>query len=206
MWTLKYQPHALTSQISRVFTKNDILITQRLLAKALSKAHSKNIIGFDIDSEVGTTVGILFATQGKLHWKFEEIQGTRFNLTQSHAGTAWHLIPQQGQRLFVSDTLLGQKTVGNWLIADMNSVPSESTQKSSPGPVEENPATLTSKEPPGSTTSNPHGAPLEAQPLKAPLHPELEEKLRFLKSLRNQDLIGDEEYHLKRKELLDKYL
>jgi len=199
MWNLKYQPHSLMGEINRVFTKKDVLKTKRLLAKALSKAHPQNIIGFKIDSETGTTVGTVFANKGKLYWKFEEIQGTRHNLTRNYAaryGTAWHLVPQKGQRMFVTGKMLGQKTWENWIIAEVNPAPDQSTTKNSSGSTQTKKKTLATKQDPGTTT----------QPPKSTLNPELEEKLRFLKNLRDQNLIGDEEYNLKRKELLDKYL
>lgn len=202
MWTLKYKPHSLVGQVSRVFTKNDVIKTKRLLSKALSKAHSQNIIGFEIDSEKGTTVGTVFANNGKLYWKFEEIQGTRHNLTRNYAaryGTAWHLVPQTGQRMFISGKMLGQKTWENWIIAEVNPSPVQSSPKKSAGPVKTKPKS-------GSTPPMLQEAPPETQPEKPTLNPELEGKLRFLKNLRDQNLIGDEEYNLKRKELLDKHL
>lgn len=212
MRALKYQGNALVSEPTHVFTKDDILKVRRLLTKALNKADPQNVIGFEIRSEEGATRGIVFASGGKLYWRFEEIQGMRFNRSEkfnARHGTAWRLLPQkdQGQKLFVSDKLFGSKTWENWIVAEIDAGPLLPETGMTPNP--------TPAPPPGSMSSekqssgNSSGSVQTETPVETPqqpsLNPELEKKLEFLKSLRDRNLIGDLEYQEKRRELLDTY-
>lgn len=212
MWALKYKGNALVSEPEHVFTKNDISKVRRLLTKALNKANPQNLVGFEINSEKGTTRGIVFASGGKLYWKFEEIQGLRFNLTRNFMaryGTAWRLLPdkRKGQKLFVSAKLFGSKVWENWIVAKLDTeeddapLPQAGVQKKkglTPEPTE---APAHSQ-----PTVPPTPGPAQAETQQAPsVNPELEKKLEFLKSLRDRNLIGDAEYQEKRKELLDTY-
>jgi Short C-terminal domain len=55
------------------------------------------------------------------------------------------------------------------------------------------------------TPPAPARSPISAPALAAPLDPSLEERLRMLKKLHDQDLITDEEYREKKKRLLDRF-
>ena len=186
MVALTYENYSLLGEAGPVFTKDDINKAKRLLTKALNKAHSQNIIGFEVESETGTTKGELFASQGNLHWRFTEIQGVKYSLTRNQMaryGTAWRMVPKKGQKFHLTDKLLGAKQWTNWLEAKIN-LPAPSNLKVS-RPKKKSSAKATVPK------NNPS---------------ELEEKLKFLKYLHENQLIDKREYEQKRKDLLDQYL
>ena len=202
MVALTYENYSLLGKASPIFTKDDINKTKRLLTKALANAHSQNIIGFEIDSEEGTTKGELFASEGNLHWRFFEIQGVKYSLTRNQMaryGTAWRIVPKKGQKFHVTDKLLGAKQWTNWVEAKID-LPAPSNLKTVP----KNKKRLNS----GATQSRPvtslPNRPKPAVPQKSTT--ELEEKLKFLKHLHENQLIDQREYEKKRKDLLDQYL
>ena len=202
MAALTFENYSLLSKPGSVFTKDDINKTKRLLTKALAKAHSQNIIGFEVESEEGTTKGELFASKGNLHWRFFEIRGIKYSLTRNQMaryGTAWRLVPKKGQKFHRSEKLLGAKQWTNWVEAKINlTAPSNlktSTKKKkrlNSGATQPRPA-----------TSKP-SRPKPTTPQKSTT--DLEEKLKFLKHLHENKLIDKREYEQKRKDLLDQYL
>ena len=202
MVALTFENYSLLSKPSPVFTKDDINKTKRLLAKALTKAHSQNIIGFELESEEGSTKGELFASQGNLHWRFFEIQGVKYSLTRNQMaryGTAWRLVPKKGQKFHRTDKLLGAKQWTNWVEAKIN-IPAPSNLKTSTKKKRSQNSGTTRSKP---ATSQP-SQPKSITPQKSTT--ELEEKLKFLKHLHENQLIDKREYEQKRKDLLDQYL
>ncbi|MCF8719949.1 SHOCT domain-containing protein [Nitrospina gracilis] len=202
MWSLKYKPNSLLGDTGRVFTKDDVMNSKRLLTKALNRAQMGNVIGFTIESDAGDTEGAVFASDNHLYWKFEKIQGVAHNLTRNfnaRYGSSWHLLPQEGQKLFVSGKLFGSKTWENWIVANLDHE----------GPVKirrlkrKTGTTVPQKQTPQQTV--PENTQPQATGNEPPLNPELVKKLEFLKSLHDRKLIGEEEYLQKRKELLDSY-
>lgn len=191
MVALTYENYSLLGKPGPVFTKDDIKKTKRLLTKALNKAHSQNIIGFEIESEGGTTKGELFASEENLHWRFFEIQGVKYSLTRNQMtryGTAWRMVPKKGQKFHVTDKFLGAKEWTNWIEAKIN-LPAPGNLKLAP------------KKKKRATQPNP---PKAVAPPKSTA--DLEEKLKFLKHLHENQLIDKQEYEQKRKDLLDQYL
>jgi len=185
MVALTYENYSLLGEAGPVFTKDDIKKTKRLLTKALKKAHPKNIIGFKVESEDGTTQGELFASKGNLHWRFFEIRGVKYSLTHNpmaQRGTAWRMVPKRGQKFHATDQLLGSKKWTNWIEAKIN-LPAPANLKIAP--AQPNPLKAT-------------------VPEKTPA--DLEEKLKFLKHLYENQLIDKREFEQKRKDLLDQYL
>lgn len=191
MVALTYENYSLLGEPRPVFTKNDIMNSKRLLTKALNKAHPKNIIGFEIESEEGTTKGQLFADEKKLHWRFFEIRGVKYSLTRNKLaryGTAWRLVPKKGQKYHVTDKLLGTKQWTNWIQAKIN-LSAPANLKTAPRKKKRSAQPIPPKTtPPAKSTA------------------ELEEKLKFLKYLHENQLIDKQEYEKKRKDLLDQYL
>ena len=203
--SLKYETFSLLGQAGPVFTKEDIQKMKRLLTKALNKANDRNIIGFEVDSEDGTTSGILFASQGKLHWRFDQIRGVKYSLTRNQMaryGTAWRMVPGKGQQFYVTDKLIGSKQWTNWIEANINLV----------APSNLKTRRVKKKLPSSGVLSPPSPAPPPAPSIPQSSSPppkdtgDLEEKLKFLKHLYENQLIDQQEYEQKRKDLLDKYL
>ena len=202
MVALTYENYALLGKARPVFTKDDINNAKRLLTKALSKAHSQNIIGFEVESEEGTTKGELFASEGKLHWRFFEIRGVKHSLTRNELeryGTAWRMVPKKGQKFHVTEKLLGSKQWTNWINAKIN-LPAPSNLKVAPKNKNNRNSSATQSKSPTSQSSG----PIPIAPQKSTT--ELEEKLKFLKHLYNNQLIDKREFEQKRKDLLDQYL
>jgi hypothetical protein len=199
MVALTYENHSLLGKPGPVFTKEDINKAKRLLTKALTKAHSQNIIGFEVDSEDGTTQGQLFASEGNLHWRFFQIRGIKYSLTRNQMaryGTAWKIVPKKGQKFHVTEKLLGAKQWTNWIEAKINlpapgnlRMAPKNKQRSNPGTAQSQP---------------PSSRPKSTAPQKSTT--DLEEKLKFLKHLHENQLIDKREYEQKRKDLLDQYL
>ena len=202
MVALTYEPQSLLGKAHPVFTKEDIQKTKRLLTKALNKAHLRNIIGFEIESGQGTTQGELFASGGKLHWRFFEIQGVKYSLARSpmtRYSTHWKLMPKEGQQFHVTEELLGSKRWTNWIEAPINLPAPANLKAARPGKPRPKPGAAASA-PPAASPSPPKAA----APAKDPA--DLEEKLKFLKYLYENQLIDRQEYEKKRKDLLDQYL
>jgi hypothetical protein len=201
MAALSYENLSLLGKAGPVFSKEDIQKTLRLLTKAINKAHPQNIIGFEVKSEDGATKGELFATHGNLHWRFFEIQGVKYSLTRNQMaryGTAWKMVPKKGQRLYVTDKFMGAKQWTNWIEAIIvQSIPSN-LETARPKKGSTNNGSVSPLPPPSSSDA------LKAAPKKDVA--DLEEKLRFLKHLRENQLIDQQEYEQKRKDLLDQYL
>ncbi len=119
-------------------------------------------------------------------------------------GTAWRLVPGKGQKYFVTDQFLGSKQWDNWIVSPIDlAAPSNlkrgklKPQGARPAPM---PAPSISPSPPPAPRAAPQKAPTTRNPA------ELEEKLKFLKHLYENQLIDKQEYEQKRKDLLDQYL
>ncbi len=202
MARLYYENYALLGEEGRIFTKKDMLLMKRLLTKALNSARKENIITFDVNSDEGNTVGILFASNGNLNWRFQEIRGVKYSLTRNRIaryGTAWRLVPKKGQRYHTSSKLLGAKQETNWIVSRLGPIKKRyrviKKRSTSPRPSESN-----------STKMAPSVKDSETPSSNPTIDPKLEEKLRFLKQLYQNQLIDEEEYQKKRKDLLDRYL
>jgi hypothetical protein len=196
MVALNYENYSKPKIAIPVFSKEDIRKTKRLLTKALNKAHPQNIIGFEVTSETGTTQGQLFASRGVLHWRFFKIQGVWYSKTRNEEkqyGT-WRMMPGKGQRLHKSNMPRGTRKWDNWIEAKIylpaptnpkTKRPNKGTAQTAPSPSQPSP----------STTIAPEKKIID-----------LEEKLKFLKYLHQNQLINRREYEQKRKDLLNQYL
>jgi len=201
MVALTYKNHSKPNNASPVFTKEDIKKTKRLLTKALNKAHSQNIIGFEVASEEGATQGQLFASKGVLHWRFFKIRGVWFSKTRSQfeqSGT-WQMVPRNGQRFHKSGKSRSTRKWSNWIEAKINLPAPENLKTSRPKTRPLNPGTAQTAPSPSQPSP-----PKTTAPEKTPA--DLEEKLKFLKYLHENQLIDKREYEQKRKDLLNQYL
>ncbi|HKI50298.1 MAG TPA: SHOCT domain-containing protein [Desulfobacteria bacterium] len=197
MVSLNYENYSLLGKAGPVFTKEDIKRTKHLLTKALNKAHPQNIISFEVESEDGTTQGQLFASEGKLHWRFFEIRGVKYSLTRNQMvryGTAWRMVLKKGQKFHVTHKLLGDKQWTNWIEAKID-LPAPENLKTA-RPKNDSPTGSGQSAPPPRTSS-----PRTTVPGKNTT--ELAEKLKSLKYLYENQLINKQEYEQKRKDLLD---
>lgn len=201
MVALSYENYSLLGKAGPIFTKEDIKKTKHLLTKALNKAHPKNIIGFEVESEEGTTQGQLFASGGNLHWRFFEIQGVKHSRTRNQIaryGTAWRIMPKKGQKFHVTDKFLGAKQWTNWIEAKIDLPAPGNLKMARPGKQRTQSGAAASTSP-----SSPRVFPKTIAPKNKT---DLKEKLKFLKHLYENQLINKQEYEQKRKDLLDQYL
>ena len=185
---LAYTNNAILSKGKRIFTRDQVEKHSKTLTKALKKATPNKLIYFELDSNQGTIAVELFASDDHLNWKFDTIHGIRYSKNMLKGwGSTWRLIPQKGQALYTSQKLLGTKTWDNWVVSKLDI--SETKKRKS----------LKKKRSKKLSTKMKQAPPVD-------IDPELEEKLKFIKQLKDKGLIDDEEYKRKRKDLLDKYL
>lgn len=200
MVALSYEYNSLLGKTVPVFTKGDIQKSKHLLTKALNKAHSQNIVRFEVESEGGTTEVELFASGGKLHWRFFKIQGVKHSLTRNQMtryGTAWRMVLKKGQKFHATKTLFGAKQSTNWIEAKIDLPAPENLKKARPESDSRNSGAVQS---PAPQTSSPTTAAPEKNTAS------LEEKLKLLKHLHEKQLINPQEYEKRQKDLLDQYL
>ena len=201
MVALSHATYSSSSKARPVFTTEDIKNTKRLLTKMLNKAHPQHIIGFEVASAGGSTLGQLFASKGVLHWRFFKIRGVWFSKTRNAVeqhGT-WRMKPRNGQRFHKSNKSKGTRQWTNWIEAKID-LPAPANLKTS--------RPKTNRPNPGTVQAAP--SPSQASPPKttAPQNDvvDLEEKLKFLKYLHENQLIDKREYEQKRQDLLNQYL
>ena len=194
LYSLQYEELSLLGKKRYTISLADLQDTTQILTKAVNRMASENILVFELETSRGTTVGEIFRTGNNLNFRFQSIKGLEFSNTSfgGGGGTTWRMVPVDGQRYRVTKRLLGTSTQENWIVAKMT-LPKISRRLSK---------AQSSKAPAAS-------APTPSAPTNPPAgnnNQELEKKLQFLKDLRDKDLIDDEEYEIKRKELLNSFL
>ncbi len=194
--SLHYKELSLTGKRRYVFSPDDVLEITPLVTKALSWMKADAILYYEVDTLRGITTGNIFRAKGKIHWRFMTIKGADFESSSSSGqrGSTWRLVPRGGQSFKQSKKIFGSKSHENWIVSDLDlptkskrNLRSRSSRKSS---------RATSPKNVNSSPTNSSSADQD----------ELEKRLQFLKDLRDKELIDDNEYERKRKELLDKFL
>jgi hypothetical protein len=198
LYSLEYEELYLLGKRKYVIGVKDVVEITQILTKAVNRMTPKNILVFELETTRGPTVGEIFATDNKINFRFISIKGVQFSTTTftKSSGTVWRLTPVKGQENKVTHRILGSSTKGDWIVADMT-LPQRS-RRLAKGQKFQN-QKLQANHP------SPALQPAPVAPKKI-TDRELEKKLKFLKDLRNKDLIDDEEYEIKRKELLDSFL
>jgi hypothetical protein len=200
LFSLRYQELSLLGKRRYVFSKDSVHEITPLLTKALNRMRPDKILYYEVDTPRGTTAGSVFRAGGQIHWRFDSIKGARFSGQYSAfpgwRDSNWRLVPKDGQRYGQSKGVFGKSIQENWIIASFH-LPVKSERKlrkrSSLAPSPKHPATRALK------NSQPKlSSPSDSE--------ELEKRLQFLKDLRNKNLIDDQEYKRKRKELLDQHI
>lgn len=189
--SLRYEELSLLGKGKYVYSPDDILEITRLLTKAVHRLRPENIVHFEWETPRGSTVVKIFSGEHQLHWRFDKINGVEFASSSfpGRGGASWRLVPKEGQAYHASKSLLGRDNRENWIVADLNLPPSTRKTKearSSRSPAERQPESVPDQ---GKTNSL-----------------ELEEKLETLKTWREKNLIDEQDYQRKRKELLNTFL
>ncbi len=193
--SLHYEELSLTGKKRYVFSPDDVLEITPLVTKALNRMKANTVLYFEVDSFKGITAGTVFRAKGKINWRFKKLKGVDFagKSSPGRRGSAWRLIPRDGQSYKQSKKLFGNNHWENWIVSDLD-LPTKSKRK-----LRSRPSQKSSR----STTPVPkrdHDQSPSAD------QDELKKRLQFLKDLRDKELIDDVEYERKRKELLDKFL
>jgi hypothetical protein len=126
----------------------------------------------------------------------------KYSLTRNQMaryGTAWQLIPGKGQSFHVTDKFLGAKKWTNWIEAKIDLPAPKNLKTARPGKQRVQSGAI-----PRATSPSEPASPKTTVPKKNVA--DLEEKLKFLKHLYENQLIDKQEYEKKRKDLLDQYL
>jgi hypothetical protein len=198
LYSLQYEELSLLGKKKYTISLTDLKDTTKILTKAVNHMPPENILVFDLETSRGSTIGEIFRTENTLNFRFQSIKGVKFSTTtfgRGGIGSNWRMVPVVGQRYGVSKKLLGTSTQENWIVAKM--ILPKISRRLSKG-----------QEPKASKTQKDSAPPTPSAPVtpSAGEDQELEKKLQFLKNLRDKDLIDDEEYEIKRKELLDSFL
>ena len=198
--SLVFEELSLFGKKKTVFLPRDIDRIGRLLTKAIQRVPSHKVIHYELETPRGATSGDVFASKNHIHWRFDSIKGRGFS-GRSYAGSGninWRMVPQSGQKYKSIKKLLGNQAKENWIFvklqpsshrkdnARQRSKKSNSSRRQAEVPMR---APETTRETPPTS-----------------IDPVLEEKLGFLRDLREKNLIDENEYDQKRKDLLDTYL
>jgi hypothetical protein len=198
MRSIIYEEMNLFGKKKPVFSREETNRFARLITKGLNHSTPNKVVYFEIENSEGTTAGIVFVHNRRLNWKFTKIQGGVFS-TRSFTGwggTRWRLVPSSKQRFYFVEKPLGSVAQENWITV---SISKNSARQ--PRAYQEPEPTRTKRK---SRRVKP--APTRKQKPSRAASSDLEKKLQFLKGLYEKNLVDEEEYNRKRKELLDTYL
>ena len=201
--SIQYEELALFGKKRAVFTRKQANRIGGLIAKALNKSSGNKIIYYELDTPDGATEGTVFANGKVLNWRFSSIRGRVFSNHSFNGwgGSNWILLPGSGQRYHVTGRLLGKVAKENWIKVALsrNSARELEEEKEYRNPI-------TSQKPRKQSRVRAEPSRKQAPTRNNSADTELEKKLQFLKGLYDKNLVDEEEYNRKRKELLDTYL
>ena len=218
--SLRFQPLQGVAPVQPVFVEDEVTRLAGPLSEALRRVSHLDLVRFRLRTTAGPTAGEVFATQDHLHWRLDEIAGVAFTARTGGAEESrweWRLVPGGGQSLFVPPTPLGDKTVANWVVADLAlptaAVVPATRQAPAPAPAAPPAAQTAPRGPSPAATAAAPASPAAAVPPPAakkapqaePVPATLEEKLETLKRLRDKGLIDKDEYQTRKQRLLDEY-
>ena len=201
--SIQYEELALFGKKRAVFTRKQANRIGGLIAKALNKSSGNKIIYYELDTPDGATEGTVFANGKVLNWRFSSIRGRVFSNRSFNGwgGSNWILLPGSRQRYHVTGRLLGKVAKKNWIKVPLS--------RNSAGELEEEKEyrdPIPSQKPRKQRRVRAETSRKQAPTRNKPSGTELEKKLQFLKGLYDKNLVDEEEYNRKRKELLDTYL
>ena len=171
----------------RVFDKGTIALTSGRFVKKLGAVKPGEIVHFSIHTKRGETSGDVFVLGHALNWRFSRIQGMdrlvdHQSVAQETGGEIlvnWKLEPRKKQKYFYSENTLGFKTRYDYWIT----VPLKEPKASGSGV--------------GVSTGRQETLPLDGSTTK--------EKLKTLKEWKEENLISEEDYKKKVKQLLEQF-
>jgi hypothetical protein len=201
--SIQYEELALFGKKRAVFTREQAKRIGRLIAKALNKSSGNKIIYYELDTPDGATEGDVFANGKVLNWRFSSIRGRAFSNRSFNGwgGTNWRLLPGSGQRYHTTGRLLGKVAKENWIKVALSRDSAREFQEE-----KKYRDAAPSRKPRKQRRVQAEPSRKQAPTRNNSANTELEKKLQFLKGLYEKNLVDEEEYNRKRKELLDTYL
>ena len=171
----------------RVFDKGTIALTSGRFVKKLGAVKPGEIVHFSIHTKRGETSGDVFVLNRALNWRFSRIQGMdrlvdHQSVVQETGGEIlvnWKLEPRKKQKYFYSENTLGFKTRYDYWVT----IPIKEPKASGSGV--------------GASTGYQETLPADASTVK--------EKLKTLKEWKEENLISEEDYKKKVKQLLEQF-
>ena len=188
--SMSYKELTFFSKKKYIFSSKDVLEIAPLIKKALNRMKASKILYYEVESPKGKTTGTVFQNKGKINWIFESIKGMRFLNSNSNRGSTWVLLPNNGQKYSQEHSILGNNQQQNWIVSKLDlAKKSRRVLKSR----------LQKKSPKKRSIAR-HDRK-ELKKIRSN-QVELKKRLQFLKDLHNKQLIDDNEYAQKKKELL----
>ncbi len=171
----------------RVFDKGTIALTSGRFVKKLGAVKPGEIVHFSIHTKRGETSGDVFVLGHALNWRFNRIQGMdrlvdHQSVAQETGGEIlvnWKLEPRKKQKYFYSQNAMGFKTRYDYWVT----IPIKEPKASGSGV--------------GASTGYQETLPADASTVK--------EKLKTLKEWKEENLISEEDYKKKVKQLLEQF-
>ncbi len=171
----------------RVFDKKTIALTSDHFVKKLGTVRPGEIVHFSIHTKRGETSGDVFVLDHALSWRFSRIKGMdrlvdHQSVAQETGGEIlvnWKLEPRKTQKYFFSENTLGFKTRYDYWVT----VPIKEPKASGSGV--------------GVSTGRQETLPADGSTTK--------EKLKTLKEWKEENLISEEDYKKKVKQLLEQF-
>jgi hypothetical protein len=222
METLHYSdPYILWKEKQKsIFSAGEIEILSPVFSQALAQATTDQMVEFSIstwkkDLVFGSdkyTSGMFFINQDGLNWVFGNVnlalgqEGEKFTGNPSHSvPKGVHVVAQEGQLNFRPShrKWWEPKVFPNWVYA-----PAPFTLASEPAPTASAPSAISKPVTPPKPVPPPviekeKSAPNQTSSFKEPQEDDdLSQRLRKLKSLRDEGLISEEDYLQKKKEIL----
>ena len=190
--SMSYEELSLLGKKKYIFSSNDVLEIAPLITKALNRMKASKVLYYEVESPKGKTAGMIFQSQGKINWIFEAIKGMSFlnSNKPGNRGSTWVLLPNNSQKYSQEHSILGNNQQQNWIVSKLDlATKSRRVLKPSLQKISQKKRSIASHDREELKHINSNQV-------------EFKKRLQFLKDLHNKQLIDDNEYAQKKKELL----
>ena len=179
--SLRYKGTFLGNKEEPLFSSTEVQTLAPILFKEFKEVIPGKIIRIQLKSVGGITSGDIFSFKKYLNWRFDSIRGETFLQKNNVRGWnifSWKMIPKESQLYFKSR--VDKRIQKNWIVSKLKIPISDHSKKSS-------------------SLIN----PLQKESLRGNISPKLEEKLKHLKYLYDEELINEEEYKNQKKKIFE---
>ena len=190
--SMSYKELTFFSKNKYIFSSNDVLEIAPLMTKALNRMKASKVLYYEVESPKGKTTGTIFQNKGKINWIFKAIKGISFSNRNNagNRGSTWVLLPNNGQKYSQEHSILGNNQQQNWIVSKLD------LAKKSRRVLKSRLQRKSTKQRSNSRHEREKQKGVNSNQV------ELKKRLQFLKDLHNKQLIDDNEYAQKKKELL----